>query len=32
VLLEPTPEVREGNMALVVDPTGAVLALQKSTS
>jgi predicted enzyme related to lactoylglutathione lyase len=31
VLLEPTPEVREGTMALVTDPTGAVLALQKST-
>jgi predicted enzyme related to lactoylglutathione lyase len=32
VLLEPTPEVREGTMALVIDPSGAVLALQKSTS
>jgi predicted enzyme related to lactoylglutathione lyase len=32
VLLEPTPEVREGTMALVIDPTGAVLALQKTTS
>lgn len=32
VLLEPTPEVREGTMALVVDPTGAVLALSKTTS
>jgi len=32
VLLEPTPEVREGTMALVTDPSGAVLALQKSTS
>jgi predicted enzyme related to lactoylglutathione lyase len=31
VLLEPTPEVREGTLALVTDPTGAVLALQKST-
>jgi len=31
VLLEPTSEVREGTMALVTDPTGAVLALQKST-
>ena len=31
VLLEPTPEVREGTMALLTDPTGAVLALQKST-
>ena len=31
VLLEPTSEVREGSMALVTDPTGAVLALQKST-
>jgi predicted enzyme related to lactoylglutathione lyase len=32
VLLEPTPEVREGTMALVSDPSGAVLALRKSTS
>jgi predicted enzyme related to lactoylglutathione lyase len=32
VLLEPTPEVREGTMALVTDPSGAVLALRKSTS
>jgi len=32
VLLEPTPEVREGTMALVTDPSGAVLALQKSTN
>jgi len=32
VLLEPTPEVREGTMALVTDPSGAVLALQKTTS
>lgn len=31
VLLEPTPEVREGTMALVVDPSGAVLALMKAT-
>jgi predicted enzyme related to lactoylglutathione lyase len=31
VLLEPTPEVREGTMALVTDPTGAVFALRKST-
>jgi predicted enzyme related to lactoylglutathione lyase len=31
VLLEPAPEVRDGTMALVTDPTGAVLALQKST-
>ena len=31
VLLEPTPEVREGTLALVTDPTGAVLALQKTT-
>jgi predicted enzyme related to lactoylglutathione lyase len=32
VLLAPTPEVREGTMALVSDPSGAVFALQKSTS
>ena len=32
VLLEPTPEVREGTMALVTDPSGAVLGLRKSTS
>jgi predicted enzyme related to lactoylglutathione lyase len=32
VLLAPTPEVREGTMALVTDPSGAVLALQKPTS
>jgi hypothetical protein len=32
VLLEPTPEVRDGTMALVLDPNGAVLALQKSAS
>lgn len=31
VLLEPSSEVREGTMALVVDPTGAVFALQKVT-
>ena len=31
VLLEPTPEVREGTLALVTDPAGAVLALQKTT-
>jgi predicted enzyme related to lactoylglutathione lyase len=30
VLLEPTPEFREGTMALVADPTGAVFALRKS--
>jgi predicted enzyme related to lactoylglutathione lyase len=29
VLLAPTPEVREGTMALVTDPSGAVLALHK---
>jgi predicted enzyme related to lactoylglutathione lyase len=29
VLMEPTPEVREGGLALVADPSGAVLALQK---
>jgi hypothetical protein len=32
VLLEPTPDVREGTMALVIDPTGAVLGLQRSTN
>jgi predicted enzyme related to lactoylglutathione lyase len=32
VLLEPTPEVREGSMALVTDPTGAVFALQRTKS
>lgn len=32
VLLEPTPEVREGTIALVADPSGAVFALQKVTS
>ena len=32
VLLAPTPDVREGTMALVSDPSGAVFALQKSTS
>lgn len=32
VLLAPTAEVREGTMALVTDPAGAVLALQKLTS
>ncbi len=32
VLLEPTPEVREGTMALVTDPSGAVFALMKSTT
>jgi hypothetical protein len=32
VLLEPTPEVREGTMALVTDPSGAVFALRKVTS
>ncbi len=30
VLLEPTPEVRDGTLALVTDPSGAVLALQKT--
>jgi predicted enzyme related to lactoylglutathione lyase len=30
VLLAPTPEVREGTMALILDPSGAVLALQKT--
>jgi hypothetical protein len=32
VLLEPTAEVREGTMALVTDPSGAVLALRKWNS
>jgi len=29
ILLAPTPEVREGTLAIVADPSGAVLALQK---
>lgn len=29
VLLAPTPEVREGTVAIVADPSGAILALQK---
>ena len=29
VVLPPSPEVREGTMAVVTDPTGAVLVLQK---
>jgi predicted enzyme related to lactoylglutathione lyase len=29
VLLAPTPEVREGTLALIADPSGAILALQK---
>ena len=29
VLLAPSPDVREGTLALVIDPSGAVLALQK---
>ena len=29
VLLAPTPEVREGTVAIVADPAGAILALQK---
>jgi predicted enzyme related to lactoylglutathione lyase len=29
VLLEPHPEVRKGTLAVVADPTGAVVALQK---
>jgi predicted enzyme related to lactoylglutathione lyase len=29
VLLAPTPEVRDGELALVTDPSGAVLALQR---
>ena len=29
VLLGPDPELRDGTIALVVDPTGAVLALQQ---
>jgi predicted enzyme related to lactoylglutathione lyase len=32
VLLEPTAEVREGTMALITDPSGAVLALRKWNS
>jgi len=29
VLLEPRPEFRKGSLAVVADPTGAVVALQK---
>ncbi len=29
ILLSPSPEVREGSLAIVTDPSGAVLALQK---
>lgn len=29
VLIEPSPEVREGTLALVLDPSGAPIALQK---
>ncbi len=29
VLIAPSPEVREGTLALIADPSGAVLALQK---
>ena len=29
VLLAPAPEVRNGSLAVVADPTGAVIALQK---
>ena len=29
VLLAPTPEVREGTVAIVADPSGAILALLK---
>ena len=29
VLLAPSPDVREGTMAVVIDPNGAILALQK---
>jgi predicted enzyme related to lactoylglutathione lyase len=29
VVLGPSPQLREGNMALITDPTGALLALQK---
>jgi uncharacterized protein len=32
VLLRPSPEVREGTMAVVADPTGAILVLQKLSS
>jgi hypothetical protein len=29
ILLAPSPEVREGTIAIVADPSGAILALQK---
>lgn len=29
VMIAPSPDVREGNMALIVDPSGALLALQQ---
>jgi predicted enzyme related to lactoylglutathione lyase len=29
VLLAPSPEVREGTMAIVADPSGAVVVLQQ---
>jgi uncharacterized protein len=29
IVLEPSPEIREGNMAVVTDPSGAVLVLQR---
>jgi len=32
VLLAPTPEVREGTIAIVSDPTGAVLVLRRTTA
>jgi hypothetical protein len=32
VLLDASPEVREGSLAVVSDPSGAVLVLQKSTT
>jgi hypothetical protein len=29
VLLPPSPELREGTMAVITDPSGAILVLQK---
>ncbi len=31
VLLAPTTDVREGNIAVITDPSGAILALQSMT-
>jgi predicted enzyme related to lactoylglutathione lyase len=32
VILPPSPELRDGTMAVVTDPTGALFALQKVSS